>query len=99
MKKGFIFEIGRKYYILISDKVNITDDIARKFIVKTLEVKGKSKEYINIAVQHRPTLNYVKKRISKCTIEIKENYYSIKGNYFLFNIPFTDKEELVIFNY
>ena len=55
MKNGFIVELGRKYYVLISDKVNITDDIARKFIAKILELNGKSQEYISIAMQHRPT--------------------------------------------
>ena len=44
MKNGFIVTIGRKDYILITDKVNITDDIARKFIAKILELKGKSQE-------------------------------------------------------
>ena len=98
MKNGFIVELGRKYYVLISDKVNVTDDIARKFIAKILELKGKSKEYISIAMQHRPTLNDVKYRCSRCTFEEKESYYSIKGKSFVIGIPFNDKEDLVVFN-
>ena len=98
MKKGFLVELGRKYYVLISDKVNITDDIARKFIAKILELKGKSQEYINIALQHSPTLNDVKYRCSRCTFEVKESYYSINGKSFVISIPFNDKEDLVVFN-
>ena len=98
MKKGFIVELGRKYYVLITDKVNITDDIARKFIAKILELKGKTQEYINIALQHRPTLNDIKYRCKRCTFEVKESYYSIKGKSFGIGIPFSDKEDLVVFN-
>ena len=98
MKKGFLVEIGRKYYVLISDKVNITDDIARKFIAKILELKGKNQEYINIAMQHRPTLNDVKYRCKRCTFEVKDSYYSIKGKSFGIGIPFNYKEYLVVFN-
>ena len=98
MEKGFIVTIGRRNYILISDKVNITDDIARKFIAKILELKGKSKEYINIALQHRPTLDDMKYRCDRCTIEIKENYYSINGKNFGLSIPFSDKDEVLLFN-
>ena len=98
MKNGFIVELGRKYYVLISDKVNITDDIARKFIGKILELKGKSEEYINIAMQHRPTLNDVKYRCKRCTFEEKDFYYSIKGKNFGIGIPFNKKEYLVVFN-
>ena len=98
MKKGFLVEIGKKYYVLISDKVNITDDIARKFIAKILELKGKSQEYINIAMQHRPTLNDIKYRCDRCTLETKETYYSINGKNFGISIPFTEAETVVIFN-
>lgn len=97
MEKGFIATIGRKHYILISDKVNITDDIARKFIVKILELKGKSKECINIALQDRYTLDTIKYKCDRCTFEIKESYYSINGKYFGISIPFTDEEQVVIF--
>ena len=98
MKNGFIVELGRKYYVLISDKVNITDDIARKFIAKILELNGKSQEYINIAMQHRPTLNDVNNRCKRCTFEEKDIYYSINGKNFGISIPFNKKEYLVVFN-
>ena len=98
MKNGFIVELGRKYYVLISDKVNITDDIARKFIAKILELNGKSQEYINIAMQHRPTLNDIKYRCKRCTFEEKDIYYSINGKDFGISIPFNKKEYLVVFN-
>lgn len=97
MKKAFLVEFGRKYYILISDKVNITDDIARKFIVKILELRGVNKEQINIVLQDRVSLDEIKRRCNRCTLEIKDNYYSIKGKYFGISIPFTDEEQVVIF--
>ena len=97
MKNGFIVTIGRKEYILISDKKNITDDIARKFIAKILELKGKSQEYINIALQHRPTLDDIKYKCDRCTLETKETYYSIKGKNFGISIPFTEADTIVIF--
>ena len=97
MKNGFIVTIGTKDYILISDNVNITDNIARKFIAKILELKGKSQEYINIALQHRPTLDDIKYKCDRCTLEAKESYYSIKGKNFGISIPFTEADTVVIF--
>ena len=97
MQKGFIVTLNRKHYILISDKVNITDDIVRKFIVKILEFTGVEKEVINTALRDRQTLDRIKNLCERCTLETKETYYSISGKYFLMSIPFTDKE-VVIFN-
>ena len=97
MQKGFIVTLKRKHYILISDKVNITYDIARKFVVKILELNGVDKEVINTALQDKETLDRIKYLCERCTLETKETYYSISGKYFLMSIPFTD-EEVIIFN-
>ena len=67
--KGFLLTNGKKNFVLITDKINITDAIAKKFIIKMLECKNTDNELINKCINDRYILNETKRRINKCEYE------------------------------
>ena len=99
--QGFLISKGNKEYLLICDKKNVTDAIAKKFITKLLQDKNASKELIKEYINNRYILNDIKYRISKCEYEeVKTDtihYYKIYGKNFYITIPYNEKDTLIIF--
>ena len=94
---GFLMNIGNKDLFLISEKKNITDDIARAFINKICDIRNKPVELKERALNDKPTLNDFKRRIDKATLEHKNEYDSVVGKNFMLSIPNEEKDSLIIF--
>ena len=94
---GFLMNIGNKDLFLISEKKNITDDIARAFINKICDIRNKPVELKERALNDKPTLNDCKRRIDKATLEHKNEYDSVVGKNFMLSIPNEEKDSLIIF--
>lgn len=94
---GFLMNIGNKDLFLISEKKNITDDIARAFINKICDIRNKPVELKERALNDKPTLNDFKRRIDKATLEHKTQYDSVVGKNFMLSIPNEEKDSLIIF--
>ena len=77
MNKGFTMTVGNKMYFLISDKKNITNDIAKVFINKICDTRGFSQEIREKCLKDKATLDDVKYKLqSNCTIEKKHIVYN-----------------------
>ena len=81
MKTGFYMMFNGKDYFMVSDKKNITDDIACRFIDK-IEVDLNKKIF-----KSPENINFFKTRISKAVCEVKKiksgrKYYDIHGKDF-----------------
>lgn len=99
---GFLMNIGNKDLFLISEKKNITDDIARAFINKICDIRNKPVELKERALNDKPTLNDFKRRIDKATLEHKKTqngyeYDSVVSKNFMLSIPNEEKDSLIIF--
>ena len=99
--QGFLLTNGKKHFVLITDKINITDAIAKKFIIKMLECKNSGYELINKCINDRYILNETKRRINKCEYEeVKTDtihYFKIYGKNFYIGTPYDEKDRLIIF--
>lgn len=99
--KGFLLTNGKKHFVLITDKINITDAIAKKFIIKMLECKNSGYELINKCINDQYILNETKRRINKCEYEeVKTDtihYVKIYGKNFYIGIPYKEKDTIIIF--
>ena len=99
--QGFTLTTGNKHYVLISDKKNITDAIAKKFIVKILDCRNCNTDTINEYLNNKCVINDIKYRISKCEYEeVKTDtthYYKISGKYFYIAIRYEERDNIVIF--
>lgn len=97
----FLLTNDKKHFVLITDKINITDAIAKKFIIKMLECKNSGYELINKCINDRYILNETKRRISKCGYEeVKTDtihYFKIYGKNYYIAIPYEQRDTLIIF--
>lgn len=100
--QGFLLTNGKKHFVLITDKINITDAIAKKFIIKMLECKNSGYELINKCINDRYILNETKRRIKKCEYEKVTtdtiSYFKIYDKNFYIGIPYNEKDTLIIFD-
>jgi len=101
MMKGFYMTLGNKGLFYEYDGINITDKIARAFINKICDYKQIGDGIRKKSLYDAITLQVIKKRICKATIE--ENitqsgiiYYTIKGDNFTENYPKVDYENDII---
>ena len=97
---GFFLEIGKQAIFLRSSGSNITDKILRKFVNAICDIKGISDSTRQKALYDKPTLDDLRRRIVKASLEEIDNptvhYFSIKGKYFTLNFPEQEFEDEVI---
>ena len=97
----FLLTTSNKHFVLISNKTNITDTIARKFINKICEYKNYNNEFKVRCLNDRFTLNDTKYRITKCEYEeVKTEtiqYYKIYGKNFYIAIPYEERDNIIVF--
>lgn len=99
--QGFLLTTSNKHFVLLSNKTNITDTIARKFINKICDYKNYNNDFKVRCLNDRFTLNDTKYRITKCEYEVVKTdtitYFKIYGKNFYIGIPYDEKETLIIF--
>lgn len=100
---GFVMSIGNKDYFMESKAAKRTDKVCAAFIERIGMEKGKSRDFIDRAKTHKPTLDDIRRRIdaatlSKLTTQNGFEYYRISGKNFSFNYPHEDfNNDVIVF--
>lgn len=100
MKNGFAMVLGNKELFLISEKKNITTEIAQAFISKACELRNKSLEIKEKALHDDSVLKHFKFWINKATLSEEKTfdgleYYHIEGKGFIINTPKSDNSTVI----
>ena len=96
IREGFWFDFGNRAIFLQSNSVNITDNIARKFINAVCDVRNVGDKIRKSALYDEATLKDFKRRIYRATVEDKGSYMSAYGKNWTMNFPYEDWEREVI---
>lgn len=101
MKQGFTLNVGRKEFFYVTNRRNINDKVAEKFVDKLGEINNLPAEFIEKCKADSATMKDLKRRIMPATLEKRNTgkieYFNLRGKCFSISIPMEDLKCLVVF--